>query len=222
MANRKAAQEFWLDFIEELVPGGQNKEIYQKFFDSMDDAQFEAFVSKIENGSANMAIWIPNFAKSKVSTKNNLKIAEKYGIKFFQKVWIPAKQGVRKYLTPKPYLILDLPVRRQAQLHDKKISIPENNNSVDYITGQPTGASKGAKISFPELQVLTTMGLDKTAIEFMKIRGGDSGSFNALNAVMDRNGSVSQAEIEPYSTGVKSTKALKHMLLGMGLKPTGL
>lgn len=221
-SNRKAAESFFLDFIDRLVPGGENLKIYQDLFASLNDEEFELMVQRLESGAVNFAVFIPNFGKSKVGIKNNLKLAKELGVELFQRVWVPATETTRGYLTPKKYAIVHLPLRRQAQLLDEKMSVAENNNSVDIVTGQATGASKGAKISYPELQTLVAQGLEHTCLELMKTRGGDSGAFNALNAIMDRNGSVSQAEIEPFSTGVKSTQALKHYLLGMGLKPIGL
>jgi hypothetical protein len=105
-------------------------------------------------------------------------------------------------------------------LLEKKISIPAHNNTVDDLTGQPTGPSKGAKISYPETQVFASMGLYNTLSELMKFRGGDLAGFDAMNKSISQTGSVSLKAIEPYASGVESTKTLKVFLTGMHLKST--
>lgn len=220
--NRQKAQELCLEYIDRIMPGGENRQIYEQLFESMDDDQFEQFIDKLRDGRQTLSVFAPNFGKSKMDVKRNFQIAKDLGHSFFQQVWVPAKNGDRAYLTPVPYLVVYLPIRRQAQLLTKKISIPEDNASVDMYTGQPTGKSKGSKISYPEVQVLAAMGLDKSLVELLKYRGGDERGFDAYNAVIDRTGGVSQAQIEPFASGVKATETLKYFLLGMGLRPTGL
>ena len=117
-------------------------------------------------------------------------------------------------------MVLDLPVRRQSQSLTKKISIPEDNNTVDTFTGQPAGKSKGARIQYNELQVIAAMGLDNTAIELIKMRGGDVGGYRALNMSLKKTGMVDLNYANQFSTGVESTKTLKVMLTGCHLRST--
>ena len=218
--NRKAAEQLILETIEKICPGGENAQLYKDLFATMDDKAFEVFINDLDAGKQRLAIVAPNFGKSKLSTARNIAIAEEMGHNFFQRIWIPAKGDRPAYLTPVPYLVADFPLRRQAQLLDKKISIPEDNNSVDDFTGQPTGKSKGSKISYPEVQVLAALGLENNLIEFMKYRGGDEKGFNAMNVSISRTGGVSLKAIEPFSGKVKSTQSLKTMLTAAHLKNT--
>ena len=64
------------------------------------------------------------------------------------------------------------------------------------------------------------MNLDNSLVELMKFRGGDIGGFDAMNKSIFKNGSVSIKAIEPYSTGVESTAALKVYLTSAHLKNT--
>jgi hypothetical protein len=100
------------------------------------------------------------------------------------------------------------------------MSVPENNKVVDVLTGQPTGPSKGAKISYPEVQVLAGLGLDNCVTELIKFRGGDNRGFYAYNALLARQGAVSLKTIEPYASGVESTKSLKAILMAMHIRST--
>lgn len=218
--NRKAAEAVILENIEEMLPGGENKAIYANMFAAMSDSEFEDYIKALKDGSKRLAVVAPNFGKSKLSLERNFALAKKLNHKFFQRVWVPAKNGNRSYLSPVPYLVVDLPLRRQAQLLQKKISIPEDNNSVDDFTGQPTGKSKGAKISYPEVQVIAAMGLDNCLQELLKYRGGDERGFNAMNTVISRTGRVDMKTIAPYAGGVKSTKTLDQFFRAMHLKST--
>ena len=112
-------------------------------------------------------------------------------------------------------MVIDLPLRRQAQLLIKKISIPEDSKTVDDYTGQPTGKSKGSKLSYPEVQVLAALNLDQSLIELMKYRGGDEKGFDAMNRSIARTGGVRMDMIESLGTITKSTETLQTMLTCM-------
>lgn len=220
MKNRSKAQEFIIQMIEALMPGSDNTKIYEEFFASMDDDQFDAFMKDIEGGIKKLAIIAPNFGKQRLSVERNLEIAKKLGHKFFERIWIEGTGDIPTYLTPIPYMVVDIPLRRQAQLLIKKISIPEDNKTIDNMTGQPTGSSKGSKISYPETQVMAAMKLDNATIEMLKYRGGDIGGFVAMNKMISRNGGVSLKTVEQYATGVESTRTLKTFLTCMHLENT--
>lgn len=218
--NRAAAEAFIIAHINEMLGGTSNEPLYVRLFASMDDAAFEQFINDLDSEKTRLCITAPNYGKERLEIARNLEIAERLGHEFFQRIWVPANGDVDEYLTPLPYLVVELPLRRQAQLLQKKISIPEDNNSVDDFTGQPTGKSKGSKISYPETQVLAAVGLNVCLQEFLKYRGGDEKGFNAMNTMINRTGGVSMAAIEPFAGTVKSTLTLSTMLSGMHLKNT--
>lgn len=220
--HRAAAQKYILRWVQEIDISGHNTKIYKEKFASMSDEDFEVMIKGIMDESVNLSVIAPNFSPVRLSVENNFRVGDALGHQFFQRVHVPAKDGMPAYLTPIPYLILDLPARRQAQLLEKKISIPENNNSVDDLTGQPTGASKGSRISYPEIQVLAATGLNDCLTELLKYRAGDEKGGLALNTMIARTGGVSLKAIEPFASGVKATQALKTYLSGMHLRATGL
>lgn len=220
--NRAKAQAFLLENIDSILPDGKNKAIYARLFSEMSDKQFDDFMKKLEDGSVKLAITAPNLADVKLSVERNVQLAEKLGHSFFERIWMKDSDDTPAYLTPIPYMVIDLPVRRQAQLLVKKISIPENNKSIDDLTGQPTGKSKGSKISYPETQVLAALGLDECLTELLKYRGGDVKGFNAMNRQIAETGSTSMKAIEPLAGTVQSTITLKTYLTGMHIASTGL
>lgn len=215
---RKETEKFILEHLDSLAPGSITASLYAERFKSMSDEDFEAFITRLENGSEFLVVHAPNFSKSGISVEKNLILGKKLGYEFFQRIWIGEKPNEPAYLTPVKYLVLDLPLRRASQLLIKKIRIPLHNKTIDTLTGQPTGDSKGAKISYPELQVLASMGLDNSVVELIKFRGGDIKGHNAMNAMINRYGRTNLKTLENFSSGVESTKTLQTFLTGMHLK----
>lgn len=216
--NRAKTEAFILKFIDKIAPGGENLAIYKKRFAAMSDEAFSAFIDDLESGKQFLTITAPNFHGSILSVENNLKVAEELGHNFFQRLWIQGTDGNPDYLTPIPYLVIDLPLRRASQLLTKKISVPEHNNVVDVLTGQPTGESKGARVSYPELQVSAAMGMENTMVELMKYRGGDNKGNVALNGMISKYGIARQSTLANYASGVESTNTLRTFLKAMHLK----
>jgi hypothetical protein len=220
--NRSAAEAVILNYVEKLLPGSNNPDLYKDAFKSMDDEQFENFINGLDNGSIKLALIAPIMNEHALSVERNLAVAKELGHEFFERIWMESKEGSAPYLSPIPYLVVDLPLRRQAQLLVTKISIPEHNRSVDNLTGQPTGDSKGSKISYPEVQILAALNLDKTLTELIKYRGGDTQGFNAMNESIAKSGGVSQDAIAALGTRVKSSDALRTYLIAMHLSPSGI
>lgn len=217
MGNRKAAEAFILEWVEKLLPDGRNQELYRLKFSKMSDDEFADYMQKLSTEEEILNLIAPNGAKVKLETKRNLDLAKELGYEFFQRIWKRTPDGNSWYLSYDKYLVVHLPVRRQAQLLIKKISIAEDNRSVDDLTGQPTGKSKSSKVSYPEVQMLASLGLNNMLSEFMKYRGGDEKGFQAMEASISRTGGVSLKAIAPYSGTVKSTQTLSSLLTAMHL-----
>jgi hypothetical protein len=220
MSNRKAAEEFILKYVDKLLPGSDNVKLYKSLFSSMSDDDFKQYMDDIDTGRKFIAVVCPNFTEPALSGDRNYAIADELGHNFFQRIWIEGTGDVPTYLTPIPYLVLDLPLKRASQLLIKKISVPDNNRVVDTLTGQPTGESKGASISTPELQVCAAMGLESTMVELLKYRGGDVKGFQAMNNMIAKYGSANLKTLSMYASGVESTNTLKTFLTAMHVKST--
>ena len=218
---RKAVQDFIIKYIDKLVSGKFNTELYTKLFNSMSDAQFDEFMNKLKNNELNLSVIIPNNRKDiTVNTENNIKLAKELGFDFFQQLNVGKTETQPAYKTVNKYMVLKLPVRRTAQLLTKKISIPKDNTHIDTTSGQVTGNSKGSKISNPEAQILIGLGLKTSLRELMKLRGGDLGAMDALNKYLDASGVAKQSEIEQHATGVVSKQTLKAYYAGLHIKNT--
>lgn len=220
MGNRQKAEEFILQFCKDIEPTGYNTEQYKKIFKRMSDIEFNTYMKNIRDGKSYIVLFKPMYKANGITIENNLKIAKKYGLEFFQSLVYSGDSNLPDFKTPIKHLIIDMPYRRQSQNLVKKINIPDNNKVIDELTYQPTGPSKGAKISFPELQVLIGMGLESTLSELIRYRGGDRNGFNAYNAMFLRYGNANLKTLEQYSSGVESTKTLKTYLTAMHISNT--
>ena len=219
--NRKQTEEFILKYIGKLVTGNENINLYKELFKNMSDSQFRSFMEDLRDKKTTLSIIVPNGNKNiKVNVENNFKIAKELGFDFFQKLKISGSKDLPDYTTPNKFLIFKLPIKRASQLLSKKVSIPEDDRSIDILTGQVTGKSRASKLTLPELQLLIGMGMKDSVKELVKIRGGDIGANNAANAMLYKQGQASQKEIENYSTGVISTKSLKAYFNAMHLRNT--
>jgi len=219
VGNRKAAEAVLLKRIESLGPGGPTPQIYRDMFAKMDDNAFHAFMMRIKNREVRPAYLAPNKGTAPLSVQTALNVAKDMGHSFYQRIWITPSDGKRPaYLTNKAYLVLDLPYRRQAQLLEKKIRIPKHNRSIDDLTGQPSGESKGSKLSSPEVQVMAALDLPNMLIEYLKYRGGDVKGYDAMIDMIDKTGSVAMKSIEHLAGGVESTRTFSTILTCMHLQ----
>lgn len=216
--NRAAAEAVILKYVGMIAPKSENVDIYKKIFAAMTDKDFDEFIKDLEAKRKFITIIAPNFTESGITVENNLKIADKLGHKFFQRLWIEGDKDKPTYLTPIEYLVVDLPLRRASQTLTKKISVPKHNRVIDSLTGQPTGESKGAKISYPEVQLASAMGLENCMVELMKYRGGDVRGGAALAGMISKYGRANMKALAPFASGVESTKSLKVLLSSAHLK----
>lgn len=216
---RKDAEELILDWVSDIDKSGINTNRWKEKFKIMDDKQFAQFIDNLKNKRDYVSLIFPNYSGVKISTANNIAVAKKRGVKLFQKIWMVDPVTGRKFLSNEEYPVFHLPVRRQIQMVKSKLSYAKNNTKVDVLTGQPTSISAAGSISYPEILVLHSRGLDKVVEELTWARGGNERAFRAMNQIIRQQGSVSLAELERYSgDGVQSTKTLYSYLLAAHIK----
>jgi hypothetical protein len=215
LGNRAAAEATVLKWVEEILPGGGNAELYKELFAGMNDQQFDEWIQDLESKKAHVRIFVPPMREASMNPTRNLEVGKKMGVEFFQRLWLTDPVTGRTTLTPKKYLIVHLPLRRQQQLLVKKISVPDDNLHVNELTGQPTGVSKGAGLSYPEWQIFYAKGLNYTGLELAKLRGGDTKAFREMNRQIARTGTANMSEILRMGTRPESTITLNTILKSM-------
>ncbi len=213
MSAQKAFIDEIVKWVSMIIPNSTYPKVLRQTLEAMGEDEFEEYVSHLEKTDGIVPIVIPNMVESGISVKRNLDVAKKMGHEFFQHLILTDPITGLTYRTPIKYLVVMLPVRRQQQLLEEKISIPTHNRQVDDLTGQPTGESKGASLTFPETQILRSQEMFLVLRELLKYRGGDIRGFQAMNRAISNRGGVSLAELGEEPTEVKSTKTLRVILL---------
>lgn len=186
---------------------------------ALSDKQFDQYMQDLQSGKHVIPYIAPNLGKIRLSAEKNLEIAKKLGHNFFERLWMTDPATGERSLTPIRYLVVDIPIRRLQQHLSKKISIPDTNRGVDELTGQRLSSVDGSKISFPELQVLYSQGLESTISELIKFRGGDEQSYRAFTRDASRGGFPSLVASD-QGTHPKSVRTLAKFLRGMHLENT--
>lgn len=211
MANREAATEVFLEGLELILPGSKNTEYYRNYLAGLSDEQFEKMVELIESGTLVLPLFQPNLTKPLLDVSRNIEIGKAWGHDFYEQLWLtdPIDPSVET-LTPKKYMLLELPMRRQAQTLENKMAVPLSNEFIDDLSGQPMDSteSKGSALTFPELQVLNSEGLDSVALELLKFRGGDVDAYQALERTIIDGGDATMKQTDPGDSRVKSTDTL--------------
>lgn len=224
MASRQEVTAFIVGAIAEIIPGDTyNSDLTKKRLDAMSDEEFDEYIRALakpttEEGIATQEIlpfYSPNLKDPRITMPNLLKVADMIGFEFFEQLWLTDPQTGRVFLTPQKYLVIDMTVRRQAQMLTKKSSIPENSRHVDEMSGQVTGKSKGSKISFPELQAQLAQGLEHTLIEEIKVRGGDRAAQVEFDRQLIEHGEASIVDVTAGGGVTTSTSTVGKLFRGM-------
>lgn len=212
MGNRKAFVDSFLSDLDAICPGNDNRDFYVPFFNGLNDTQFEQMVSAIEAKELTLPLVIPN-GKLVLSTKKNITLGKKWGHEFMQQLRLTDPVNpTMVYVTPKKYLVIKVPVRRQAQTLEDKQSIPKHDHSIDDLTGQVSNESKGSGISGPEAQILYSHDLQAVLLEYMKVRGGDEQAYRKFEADLISSGMATLAEASALNSRPKSVTNLSTIL----------
>lgn len=193
---RKKIEDKILKTMKTMDPGMSNYNRYKEMFSTMDDKQFDKYMQDIKEGKVKLALFAPNM-KVYIKQEDLLKAADDLGLELFEKLKFKDKATGKYFLTPNKYLIVTLPVRRTRQFLMHKLSVAENDKKLDALTGQVTANDKASSLSYPEAQLMYARGLNKSLIEFMKVRGGDIHAFATFKQQLEESGEATLGSLDP-------------------------
>ena len=189
----KKKKQLIIDYIcsvcDIMDPSKLNSKRYHRLLDSMSDKEFDQWMHYVKEGKWKIHIVAPNLVVT-LKNENSLKAADKVKCKLFHRLWMTDDSTGRQYLTDNEYLVLNLPVRRQQQFLDEKMSVPDNDKQIDGLTGQVTGDSKSSSVTNPEIQILAARGLDATLEEFVNVRGGNIAAYSDFKRQAEETGEI--------------------------------
>ncbi len=204
-AKRQKIEEHLFKFIKN-ISDDFNEALYRARFAEMTDSEFIEFMNDLNNKKINLSLVQPTGIKNTVTVEKNFKVAKMMNVEIVDNLIYKTDTP---YMVNVPTVMLRLPVKRTVQILSSKIGVPKDNKTIDATTGQATGASKGSRITLPELQLLDSMGLEQSLVELMKVRGGDLGAYRAYSASLENHGQASQEVINQFGTGVVSGQTLR-------------
>lgn len=213
---RKTITEEIIELAMEFTPkDDSNAKYLRSRLEAMSDAEFTKYMAELESGEEIIPLTVPNFTKKGLDLDRNKKIAKKHGIELMQRVWYTDPlTGVRS-LSRGTAMITILPVRVQSQLLSEKDSIPLTNTRIDESSGQVTGDSKGSRISYPELGSLLSEDLQISALELVKVRGGDRRALAEMEREIISTGTAKLGPLMQMGTRAKSADMISAYLDGM-------
>jgi hypothetical protein len=224
MITRADVTDFIVSNIALMIPGDDyNPNVTRSRLEAMSDAEFDAYMRSLakpeteeEKATQEILPFVsPPMDDTRLTMDNLMLVADNVGLKLFERLWITDPQTGVTYLTPNEYPVLDMLVRRQAQMLTKKSSIPEDARHVDEMSGQVTGKSKGSKISFPEVQAQLAQNLTSTLIEEIKIRGGDESAQLEFDRQLIEHGEANIDDVTTDGQVTKSTSNTAILFRGM-------
>ena len=194
---RKKIEAYILSSMKLLDPHTDvNQKYWKNKFASMSDADFDKFMHYMQEKKCNIHMFVPPL---KVTLKNSelVEAAHKLGVKLMHRIWMTDPNTGMRYLTPEEYMVVQLPVRRQQQYLDEKISVPDNDKTIDGLTGQVTGDSKACAITNPEIQIMQARNLDASLYEYVNVRGGNINNYAEFKRSLEETGAVSLNSLDP-------------------------
>lgn len=213
---RKKVEEYILDLMDEFSKfGGNNAERYRRLFKAMNDDEFDRYMHELKAGNTQLSVIMPN-NDSHITTNAVVELANRRGVKIFQRVNMYDPSTNRKYLSKFPMMVVVIPVRRLAQYLFHKISLPEGDSHLNPVTGQVIPPDKGAALSMIETQILASKGLETSIVELLKVRAGDMSAYRTMKYTIEDQGDVSVTDI-PMTGRPRSVITMNCYLHALGI-----
>lgn len=218
MADRKKIEEYILSYIKMVFGEDANYTFYKDIFASLDDEGFNSLMERLRDKKTILQLTNPNVSGVKLKIKTIIKACHSLGIPMNQRLKIYDEQLDRYTMTPIDYPVLSLPVRRQIQTLEEKLSTSADDKTIDELTGQPVGRSKGSRFSFVQMHAAKARNLDESIVELIKVRGGDEQAYAEATRQIDSTGSFSLEQVAGGNTQVTSMRNMITLFRAMHIE----
>ena len=181
-----------------IDPTGDNGRRFSDFVSPMSDKEFAQYIQNLKDRKCHIDIVAPNMKKP-LQLNDVFAAAHKINCKLFQRVWFYDMTTGKEFLSTEELPVFRLTVRRQEQMLDEKLSVPDKASKIDALTGQVTGDDKAGGFSTPEIQIMYSKGFKNVLKEFVKVRGGDVHAFGEFERQLEETGEGSMDQIRVNS-----------------------
>lgn len=220
---RQMVQDTVIKTLSLMDPTLINAKKYEKFFNSMSDAQFAKWIKDfLADDKSNIRLDIEEFGDGSRSLKyeNIEKAADYLGIKLFEYVYIPhvSSNPNRPIRTKQPVLVGYLNVKRTQQLVTKKTGLSLNDDDRDDMTGAVKGDAKGGTTTGIENELLAGVGATDILSEITGARADNVTEYDNMLRSIAETGSVKLADIKTNAYDKPTLLAADLYFAAMGLK----
>lgn len=220
---RQMVQDTVIKTLSLMDPTLINAKKYEKFFNSMNDAQFTKWIKDfLADDKSNIRLDIEEFGDGSRTLKyeNIEKAADYLGIKLFEYVYIPhvSSNPNRPIRTKQPVLVGYLNVKRTQQLVTKKTGLALNDDDRDDMTGAVKGDAKGGTTTGIENELLAGVGATDILSEITGARADNVTEYDNMLRSIAETGSVKLADIKTNAYDKPTLLAADLYFAAMGLK----
>ena len=220
---RQMVQDTFIKTLSLMDPTLINAKKYEKFFNSMNDAQFAKWIKDfLADDKSNIRLDIEEFGDGSRTLKyeNIEKAADYLGIKLFEYVYIPhvSSNPNRPIRTKQPVLVGYLNVKRTQQLVTKKTGLALNDDDRDDMTGAVKGDAKGGTTTGIENELLAGVGATDILSEITGARADNVTEYDNMLRSIAETGSVKLADIKTNAYDKPTLLAADLYFAAMGLK----
>lgn len=218
---RKKVQDLIDGVMMRLDPTGVNAQKYRNMFQTMNDKQFEEWITKfLADDKAHFRLDIEEFGKRKLQYEYVENAANFLKIPLYEYVFMPhiSTNPNRPVRTHQPVLVGYLNIKRPQQLVTKKTGLAVDDTNRDETSGQVRGDSKGGMTSGIETELLTGVGANEVISEICGTRGDNIQEYDDMISQISETGSVRLEDIKTNSFDKPTVLKADIYLRAMGFK----
>ena len=201
-SEKKSKKQRIIDYVTACMdlidPTKENSKRFADFVGPMSDKELAQYIQNLKDHKCHIDIVMPNMKKH-LQLNDVFAAAHKIDCKLFQRVWFYDMTTGKEFLSTEELPVFRLSVRRQEQMLDKKLSVPDGASKNDALTGQVTGDDAAGGFSMPEIQIMYSKGFKNVLKEFVKVRGGDVHAFADFERQLEEQGDGSMDQIKVNS-----------------------
>lgn len=220
---RKKIEEKVCGLLAIEDPSGINERKYRDFFQTMNDKEFEDWITKFLNDpKANIRLDIVEFGDSnrKLHFDNVEKASQFLGVNLFEYVYMPhlSDDPNKPVRTAQPVLVGWLNIKRPQQLVTKKTGVAISDNDRDETTNAMKGKSKGGTQTGIENELLAGVGAYNVLSEIASARADNVKEYDNMVSAIAETGSVALENIKTSVYDKPSLVQADMYMMAMGIK----
>jgi len=215
MSSKQSVIDFIVKSFKRVAPKNNGIAKVKERLEAMSEKEFEQLMIRVKEEQDIIPMFEENVSNQDSNLEPWIDALEEMGVSTHEHVIFVDPETGEEAPSEKKHPIYYLPVRRQIQHQQDKISVGEDDTRIDVRTGQPSSESKGSTMTAPEVFLTDSKGLRASLVELMKVNGGDVDAYRKMKKTLTETGGYSLGPILEDDTQVRSTESLGAYLFAM-------